>query len=134
LRSKSGYLVPRSDGRIVAGSTIEEAGFEKRVTAAGIRSIIDTAMELCPELNDAELLETWSGLRPGSPDALPILGPIAEGLIVATGHYRNGILLAPITAKLVREWILKEGTSFNAKPYSPTRFEASAGQIAQLRS
>jgi glycine oxidase len=110
LRSKSGYLVPRSDGRIVAGSTIEEAGFEKRVTAAGIRSIIDTATELCPELNDAELLETWCGLRPGSPDALPILGPIAEGLIVATG------------------------TSFNAQPYSPTRFEASARQTAQLRS
>jgi glycine oxidase len=132
LRSRHGYTVPRSDGRIIAGSTIEEAGFEKKVTAAGMRKIIDSATELCPELNEAEVLETWSGLRPGSPDGLPILGPVAEGLIMATGHYRNGILLAPITSKLVREWILHGKTSFDTQPYSPERFERFKSQTAQL--
>jgi glycine oxidase len=132
LRSKNGYVVPRSDGRVIAGSTIEEAGFEKKVTAAGVRQIIETATELCPELNDAELLESWCGLRPGTPDALPILGPITEGLIVATGHYRNGILLAPITARLVREWILDGKTSFDAQPYSPLRFETYQAETAQV--
>ena len=132
LRSKSGYLVPRSDGRVVAGSTIEEAGFEKKVTAAGMRRIIDTATELCPELNDAEVIESWCGLRPGTPDALPILGPVGEGLIAATGHYRNGILLAPITARLIREWILRGETGFDARPYSPLRFERAQVEAAQM--
>ncbi len=123
LRSEKGYLVPRSDGRIVAGSTTEEAGFEKQVTAAGISQILDAALELCPELAGAEVVETWAGLRPGTPDALPILGPTeTEGLIVATGHYRNGILLAPITAKLVREWITTGRPNFDAKNFSPLRF------------
>jgi glycine oxidase len=132
LRSRHGYAVPRSDGRIIAGSTIEEAGFEKKVTTAGMRKIIDSATKLCPELNEAELLETWSGLRPGSPDGLPVLGPVAEGLIMATGHYRNGILLAPITSKLVREWILHGKTNIDTQPYSPERFERSKSQTAQL--
>jgi glycine oxidase len=134
LRSNSGYIVPRSDGRIVAGSTIEDAGFEKKVTAAGIRSIIGTATELCPELSEAELVESWCGLRPGSPDALPILGPAGEGLLVATGHYRNGVLLAPITAQLIREWILSNKTSFDARPYAPERFKRLQAETAQVRS
>lgn len=127
LRSEQGYLVPRADGRIVAGSTIEEAGFEKKVTAEGIARILHAALALCPGLSDAELIETWSGLRPGTPDALPILGPAdAEGLLVATGHYRNGILLAPITAKLVHEWITTGKTLFDASRFSLQRF--SQGQ------
>ena len=124
LRSHRGYLVPRADGRIVAGSTLEEAGFEKRVTAEGIRHILDSAIELCPGLRKAEVLETWCGLRPGTPDNLPILGPTeCEGLIAATGHYRNGILLAPITARLVREWIVQGRTTFDATVFSPLRFK-----------
>ena len=108
LRSEKGYLVPRRDGRIVAGSTSEGAGFERRVTPAGMRKIFDAAIELFPGLAGAEVLETWSGLRPGTPDDLPILGPTdIEGLLIATGHYRNGILLAPATAKLIREWIIR---------------------------
>ncbi len=123
LRSERGYLVPRRDGRIVAGSTKEEAGFEKRVTAAGIRKVLDAAIELCPALAAAEIVETWSGLRPGTPDDLPILGPTdIEGLSIATGHYRNGILLAPVTAKLVREWIVRGHTDFDAAAFSPLRF------------
>lgn len=123
LRSERGYLVPRRDGRIVAGSTSENVGFEKRVTPAGMRKIFDAALELCPALADAEVVETWSGLRPGTPDDLPILGPTdLDGLLIATGHYRNGILLAPITAKLVREWIVNGRTEFDAAAFSPLRF------------
>jgi glycine oxidase len=135
LRSERGYLVPRRDGRVVAGSTSEEAGFEKRVTPEGIRKILDAALELCPSLARAEIVETWSGLRPGTPDDLPILGPTdIEGLLIATGHYRNGILLAPVTAKLVREWIANGRTDFNAAAFSPLRFsrrEAKPRSAAQ---
>jgi glycine oxidase len=123
LRSENGYLVPRRDGRIVAGSTSEDVGFERRVTQAGMRKIFDAAIELFPGLAEAEVLETWSGLRPGTPDDLPILGPTdIAGLLIATGHYRNGILLAPVTAKLIREWITGARGGFDATAYSPMRF------------
>jgi glycine oxidase len=123
VRSKSGYLVPRKDGRIIAGSTIEEAGSEKRVTPAGMRKILDGAMELVPDLAQAEVLEMWSGLRPGTPDDLPIIGPTEiDGLLIATGHYRNGILLAPVTARLISDLILRGRTSFDAETFSPLRF------------
>jgi glycine oxidase len=123
VRSKSGYLVPRKDGRIIAGSTIEEAGSEKLVTPAGIRKILDGAMELVPDLAQAEVLEMWSGLRPGTPDDLPIIGPTeVDGLLIATGHYRNGILLAPVTARLISDLILRGRTSFDAQTFSPLRF------------
>jgi glycine oxidase len=130
FRSDRGYLVPRADGRIVAGSTTEEAGFEKRVTVGGIQQILNSAVELCPALAEAEILETWSGLRPGTPDDLPILGPMEkDGLIAATGHYRNGILLAAITAKLVKEWVIQGRVGFNAKAFSPSRFQHSKSDI-----
>ncbi len=129
LRSERGYLVPRRDRRIVAGSTSEEAGFEKRVTPDGLRKIFDAALELFPGLAGAEILETWAGLRPGTPDDLPILGPTdIEGLVIATGHYRNGILLAPITAKLVREWITEGPATLDAAAYSPLRFTTQKPQ------
>jgi len=127
LRSKRGYLVPRRSGQIVAGSTSEEAGFDKRVTAEGTRQILDSALELVPSLGSAEIAETWSGLRPGTPDDLPILGPAhVDGLLIATGHYRNGILLAPITAKLMREWVRMGHTSFEADQFSPRRFHRTS--------
>lgn len=123
LRSHDGYLVPRRDGRIIAGSTLEDAGFEKRVTPAGLRKILSAASEMLPALDEAEIVETWSGLRPGSPDELPILGPSGTpGLLIATGHYRNGILLAPVTAKLICDWIVAGKTSFDASIFSPLRF------------
>jgi glycine oxidase len=132
VRSERGYLVPRRDGRIVAGSTKEEAGFEKRVTAAGIRKVLDAAIELCPALAAAEIVETWSGLRPGTPDDLPILGPTdVAGLSIATGHYRNGILLAPVTAKLIREWIVRGRTDFDAAAFSPLRFDRALPSRAE---
>ena len=123
LRSRRGYLVPRRDGRIVAGSTLEEAGFQKQVTPAGIRQILDAALELQPGLGGAEILDSWAGLRPDTPDHLPILGPTdMEGLLVAPGHYRNGILLAPVTAKLIREWITDGQASLEVRAFSPLRF------------
>lgn len=134
LRSANGYLVPRLDGRILAGSTLEDAGFEKSVTPAGLQKILSAALELAPALASAEILETWAGLRPGSPDDLPILGPTdTEGLIVATGHYRNGVLLAPITAKLVREWITGGKASADAEAFSPLRFQNREARSASAK-
>jgi glycine oxidase len=135
LRCERGYLVPRRDGRIVAGSTKEEAGFEKRVTAAGIGKLLERAIELCPALADAEIVETWSGLRPGTPDDLPILGPTdVEGLWIATGHYRNGILLTPVTARLIRDWIVRgraDLEGFDEKTFSPLRFDRGLSSHAE---
>jgi glycine oxidase len=126
LRSQRGYLVPRSDGRIVAGSTLEDAGFVKQVTPEGIRKILDGAVELVPSLADAEVVEKWAGLRPDTPDHLPIIGPTEmKGLMMASGHYRNGILLAPITAKIVRDWIVSGKAEFSAERFSPLRFTAA---------
>lgn len=134
IRSERGYLVPRRDGRIVAGSTSEEAGFEKRVTPGGMRRILDNALELVPSLAGAEIVETWSGLRPGTPDDLPILGPTdIEGLLIATGHYRNGILLAAVTAKLVREWVTTGRTSFDTRTFSPLRFSGRELRVRHAR-
>ncbi len=126
LRSERGYLVPRDDGRIVCGSTLEDAGYEKRLTPAGLRGILDAALELAPQLAGAEVVESWSGLRPDTPDHLPIIGPAdMEGLFLATGHFRNGILLAPITVKNVAEWIVEGKPSLDLRAYSPLRFAAS---------
>jgi glycine oxidase len=125
LRSHHGYIVPRADGRLICGSTAEpEAGFEKRVTPEGQQKILTAAMELAPALADAAVIETWSGLRPDTPDHLPSLGPTdVAGLYMATGHYRNGILLAAITARLLREWIVDGGAkAFGVEAFSPLRF------------
>jgi len=135
VRSERGYLVPRRDGRIIAGSTLEDAGFDKHVTPLGIRKILDAALELVPGLADAEIIETWAGLRPGTPDNLPVLGPTdIEGLLVATGHYRNGILLAPVTAKLLRLWILTGRVPIETAAFSPLRFSAEKSHTTAARS
>jgi glycine oxidase len=129
LRSERGYLVPRDDAapqRIVAGSTLEDVDFEKRVTPAGIEHILSAAQELLPALAGAEIVESWCGLRPDTPDHLPILGPAEmDRLTIATGHYRNGILLTPITAKLVREWITERHVSMDWEIFSPLRFASA---------
>ena len=126
LRSERGYIVPRGSGLCVAGSTLEDVGYEKGITPQGITRILSMAMELVPALSAAEIVETWSGLRPDSPDHLPILGPTdLQGLVIATGHYRNGILLTPITAKLIAEWITEQRVSFAWDDFSPKRFAKS---------
>jgi glycine oxidase len=123
LWAENGYLVPRNDGRIVAGSTLEHTGFDHDVTIAGVRKILNAAVEVVPALEKARIEETWAGLRPDSPDHLPILGPTdVDGLLVATGHFRSGILLTPITAKLIREWITSQEVSLDWERLSPMRF------------
>lgn len=127
LRCEHGYLVPREDGRVLAGSTLEDAGFDKSVTPQGLRKVLDAAVEMVPALNTAPILETWSGLRPDTPDHLPILGPTEiQGLSVATGHYRDGILLAPVTARLARQWLLGQKTDLPLDAFSPMRFAKAA--------
>jgi glycine oxidase len=127
LRSSHGYIVPRADGRAIAGSTLEYVGFEKQVTPAGLGKILNAAVELSPALENASVVETWSGLRPDSPDHLPIIGPTdIEGLFIATGHYRNGILLAPATAKCIAEWIVEGKPSIALENFSPLRFAETA--------
>jgi len=117
-------LVPRIDGQVIAGTTLEFAGFEKQVTASAISNILRGAIELCPALADAPIQELWSGLRPHTDDGLPIIGPgPMAGLFLATGHYRDGILLAPITAKLITELILGGKPSVDLRPF---RFERLA--------
>lgn len=124
LFSRRGYLVPRRDGRLLAGSTSEQAGFSKCVTAGGITKILQNAHEISPATSNLPVVDTWAGLRPRSPDGLPVLGPCVEidGLFYATGHYRNGILLAPITGELISEAIVEGVTSPLLAPFSPERF------------
>jgi glycine oxidase len=127
LRSANGYLVPRRAGHIACGSTLEDAGFEKRVTSEGVQQILAAALELVPALADARTLDTWAGLRPGTPDSLPILGATEfAGLFAATGHYRNGILLAPATAKKMAALVLTGESDPTIARFSPERFARSA--------
>jgi glycine oxidase len=108
IYSPRGYVVPRQDGRLLAGSTSENAGFAKCVTAGGIATILRNALEISPAIGDLPVLDTWAGLRPRAADGLPVLGPCGEidGLFCATGHYRNGILLAPLTGELISRAIV----------------------------
>lgn len=123
--SGHGYVVPRADGRVLCGSTMEEVGFEKAVTAAGLRHVLDVAMGISPALGRAPVVETWSNFRPASPDGEPILGPgTVPGLHYATGHTRNGILLAPVTADAVSAAVLGRPPPVDLAPFSPARLAA----------
>jgi glycine oxidase len=123
------YLVPRNDGRIIAGSTIERTGFDHDVTAGGMKKILSEALQLVPGLEKARIEETWAGLRPDSLDHLPIIGPTdVDGLLIATGHFRSGILLAPVTARLIREWVTKQRVSVDWGRVSPMRFLEAKGR------
>jgi glycine oxidase len=123
------YLVPRSDGRMIAGSTIEHTGFDHELTAGGVQLILSEVMKMVPELEQARIEEMWAGLRPDSPDHLPIIGPTdLDGLLIATGHFRSGILLAPVTARMIREWVCTQKVSVDWERVSPMRFlEAAQG-------
>lgn len=133
LHSNRVYLVPRLDGRVLIGATVEEAGFVKAVTAQSLHALLDAAIELAPALAEAEVLETWSGLRPATPDHLPVLGSTAvAGLWLATGHFRNGILLAPVTAALLAQSILAGGATVALQEvmqdFGAARFAAAASR------
>lgn len=130
LRAGHHYLVPREGGRVVVGTTVEYAGYEKMVTGGGLRSILEGAERIVPDVHDYRFRRAWAGLRPDTADHLPILGRgESPNLIFATGHFRNGILLAPITAKLITELVLTGSTAQSIEAYRPTRFAAHAPTI-----
>ena len=118
------YLVPRPSGELLIGATIEKVGFQRAVTASGIATLLASAIAIVPGLANLPISRTWYGFRPWAPDSLPILGPWPgiEGLFVATAHYRNGILLAPVTAHLMTEWMTLGRTSLDVKDFLPDRF------------
>ena len=123
IRTPDVYLIPRSDGRLLIGATQEEAGFDKQIVSTAIQRLRQAALDLVPKLAEARILEAWAGLRPGTPDNLPILGATATpGYYVATGHFRDGILLAPVTAKLMSQVIAGQVPGFDLSAFSDQRF------------
>ncbi len=113
-----GYIVPRADGRVLMGSTLEDRGFDKAVTLAGMQRITSMALAMIPGLAEARILDTWSGLRPATADGMPLLGSAAvQGLYYATGHYRNGILLTPITAEVIATLVDGGQPTFDLSPF-----------------
>ena len=123
IYSPRGYLVPRRDGRILAGATTEDVGFDQSVTDSALEMLREKTLEIAPSLVNLKISEKWAGLRPFAIDGLPILGEIAENLFLATAHYRNGILLAPITAKILAEKLVENKHSDYFKSFSPNRFQ-----------
>jgi glycine oxidase len=128
IYSPRGYIVPRRDGRLLAGSTSEAAGFAREVTTSGIGSIVNNAQEIAPGISNLPMIDSWAGLRPRAADGLPVLGPCdeIEGVFYATGHYRNGILLAPITGELIAQAVIDRVVSPSLIPFSPNRFDTVA--------
>jgi len=118
------YVVPWTDGTMLAGATVEDVGFDERTTAAGVRDLLDAVCELLPEARGASFLDARVGLRPATPDELPAIGPDANvpGLVYASGHYRNGVLLAPITARLIGDWIVEGKRDPVFETFNPARF------------
>ncbi len=127
LGEDGGYLAPKANGFLFVGATVEDVGFRKNTTAKGLAVLRRMAATLVPSLAYAEVASDWAGLRPGSPDGLPILGPVPgwEGLSVASGHFRKGILLAPITGRLMAQWLAQGKSEISLEPFSPARFAAS---------
>jgi glycine oxidase len=122
------YIVPRSSGKILVGATVEDAGFDKTVAASTIQELVRTAIEYLPVLRRARIVESWAGLRPGTPDDLPILGlgpAEVAGVFVASGHFRNGILLAPATAKIMADVITGRPPAFDIGRFAASRFSAA---------
>jgi glycine oxidase len=121
------YLVPKRDGSLVVGATAERVGFDCRVTADGVRVLLDAATRLLPQLAGAGFRGAWAGLRPDTPDHLPLVGPVPglEGVVIAAGHYRNGVLLAPPTGRLVADGLLGKGWAEPA--FAPARFRPGPG-------
>lgn len=129
VRTERAYLVPRRDGRLIVGATVEDVGFTKQVTAGGVAKLLAGTIEAVPVLADMPLGDTWTGLRPLAEDDLPILGETdVNGLFCATGHYRNGILLTPVTAELVRCLVADRTPPLDPTPFSPLRFSKGTDQ------
>ncbi|MDP9068974.1 MAG: glycine oxidase ThiO [Actinomycetota bacterium] len=124
IRGLEVYLVPRPDGRLVVGATVEEQGFDPAVTAGAVHDLLRAASELFPGVAEMELVEVAVGHRPGTPDNAPLLGPAGvRGLIIATGHYRNGVLLLPVTADAISALLNTGEVPGEIAPFSPRRFD-----------
>jgi glycine oxidase len=117
------YAIPRASGEHIIGSTVEYVGYDKRVTVEGMTGILQGITRLVPALHEAAMVTSWACLRPAAPDGLPLLGPVPgrPGLVVATGHFRNGILLAPITGKIIAGFITTGKSSVSLEPFRPDR-------------
>jgi glycine oxidase len=125
VRAPEVYMVPRTDGRIIIGATVEETGFDKRVEPDVVHRFHQAAANLVPDMGEAKMHEVWAGLRPGTPDDLPILGATeTQGYYVALGHFRNGILLTPITAQIMSDMVRGMKPGFDLSAFSPARFQA----------
>ncbi|MDQ4120536.1 MAG: glycine oxidase ThiO [Acidobacteriota bacterium] len=126
IYSASGYVVPRADNRVLVGATIEDVGFDKNITGDGLLSLLQTAAEISPRLCNLPISDIWAGLRPASADNLPIIGEFPENsnLYFATGHYRNGILLAPLTARLIADKIVEGRKSPFLQIFNLSRFQS----------
>ncbi len=124
VHGRATYLVPRTDGSVVVGATVEERGYDRRVQAGAVHALLDDARTLVPGIDELELAECAAGLRPGSPDDAPVVGRVAavDGLVVATGHHRNGILLAPLTADAVADLLAGGPLTGPLAPFGPERF------------
>ena len=122
--TQEGYLVPRRDGRLILGGTVEELGFDTDLTAGGLYEVLKHGWETLPGIYELPLAETWVGLRPTSRDDAPILGPTPmDGLLLATGHHRNGILLAPLTGQVICDYLTKGKLPDSAAPFTLSRFQ-----------
>jgi len=127
-----GYLVPRNDGRLIIGGTVEERGFDTSITAGGLLTLIEAAWRAVPTIEELPIAETWVGFRPGSRDDAPMLGPSGiDGLVIATGHHRNGILLTPVSAAVISDYILSGRLPEMALPFAPQRFQPKPAPIAE---
>jgi glycine oxidase len=122
LRTEHVYVVPRQNGEVVIGATAEERGFDTTVTAGAVHELLREGYRVLPEIAELELVDVSAGLRPGSPDNGPLIGELEDGVVVATGHFRNGILLAPVTADAVTALLVGEAPDDVALPFAPDRF------------
>jgi glycine oxidase len=132
VRGSHVYLVPRESGELVVGATSEELGWDTTVTAGGVYELLRDAHELVPGITELPLTETRAGLRPGSPDNAPLLGPTGlEGLLLATGHYRNGVLLTPVTGDAMAHVLATGELPEEARPFTPKRFSTATALTEQ---
>ena len=133
IRTPELYLVPRGDGRVVIGASVERVGFDKSVQEATIQKHLENATALWPPIGAAHIVETWAGLRPGSMDGLPVIDACGgENCWIASGHFRNGILLAPATARVMRELVLSEAPSVDLSPFRCDRFEPVSVSVEEV--
>jgi len=124
IRWENAYFVPRRDGELVVGATNEDAGFDRNLTPSAVGRLLTQAQQISSHTGAYPIIEMWTGLRPATPDGLPVIGRGSiEGLIYATGHYRNGILLAPVTASIVASLVENQMPAIPLEPFAPSRFE-----------